>query len=1005
MNKTFLYSVLLVTSFAYGVDSQLNTLGPSLNNDNSFVKDSEMTKDEYTKGTHYNVKLGSKSRTKVLDSETGTSKIIDNSGNIVIRGQDNNLSEGYRNALHDAMWVDGLDGNKEFVGGLNKSLESSSFNQLSEAQKDAVRIAKEESLKLAKIEREKELDRKGHNQTNRESIFLKGLSSNAKGEGTASRFRQSKRNPNKDEFGKKYIDDTNSTEFYNNNFSYQPWTNNQSRVTDSKVNSLISAYNNVESMKDLMRSQTESTTIECFISRDLIEAYYCPMSDRNQILFPDFLNGGATIDDATHFSSSEAMSKCQESCSKRQGCRGLTLQSDTAKVFTFDKEIYPIMSQNQGEFTLDVSNVVQSSLLSFDIVIEGDESFNGDIEKLDKFLSDFNEALKVKYTVVNKESSGVVLPEAVTLLTTQKLDKSVIRVNVSIKRQSDRFILKIFKPYIYPVTVPQNQRVGESEFFDKINKISIKNIKMEYSSNKAFFCPGRQIITNASDCESSEILHINQNGQIFDVCLDNSHKIGDDINTGGFFEESACEASCSFREDCQTTYKHYSEIIKKKVYKTSIGCVNSDSNIGCKDEYCESLFSDPEIQPVSELTINSKDERVYTIKNFLATDIKRPKIDLVGEENVIEEEDFENVFQKEMKDAAYQNMINKQTFNRLKYKIGQMSPEQYAHVREQTEIGNQFRGLIRYKQDRIDDGNNYNVYAVVELESQYRLRYGQFFIPNASGLGNTILNAEVEPIMLLEKTYLIKKSDGSWKTFKKVFKDKIQKERKYKYCPDGDSFSATLSISESLTTQDINNHCYLQSEITWESLSDYRKEEFVKYYNHELKVFSSSENAEYFHSGKVDSSTEIKEYLITDSMERVLSNTNGVFIRDQITEDDGLSTTEQYSSLIPFNGFNRSQVYNYKLYLFTAERDISYKNIMEFKLNDKSLVYDHINRNQSRTVIKDDGTINNGIKAYLMGTSEKSSLILDLKPKFNEEGKRAFQFMFLYNERETSLIE
>ena len=70
----------------------------------SFVKDSTLTEDKYSRGVYYNVNLGTKTRTKEVDPETGLILLKDQNGNIIKAGQDNNLSEIYRDALNQSMY-------------------------------------------------------------------------------------------------------------------------------------------------------------------------------------------------------------------------------------------------------------------------------------------------------------------------------------------------------------------------------------------------------------------------------------------------------------------------------------------------------------------------------------------------------------------------------------------------------------------------------------------------------------------------------------------------------------------------------------------------------------------------------------------------------------------------------------------------------------------------------------------------------------------------------------
>ena len=992
MNKKIsglLLSLLLTSSIVYAktgnvpdapeADYTTSNSIPEQGDDNvSLVGDDPLNEDTFQRGDHYDINLGKQTIwTKVGDN--GQTYQVDKDGYIIVKEegetQEANLSTEYKK-------------NIKFMKADYKTTKA--YREGTEEERETIRQKHRAESKAAKIRKVEELERKNYSQKNNEALFIKGLQSAGKGGGIAGKMLNHKENETEAE--------ANVTNFYQQNYTSRPYHNSTLKLRESNAAILVEAYDKVDDIEAEAKAHLDATSIRCYISRDLIPQFYCPISGKQDIMYPDFSGG---TEGAKLLSSEEAEKKCNSDCRTKQLCKSKNILSNTEKEFTSlsGKKVYPTREQSTGIYELNVDDRVATRELKFTFTVHPSENFDGNATEFDYFLKNNGKKLKVKYGVLNRPTDPRLLPELIVNKPVQILDRSKIEITVPIFRQTDRLILQSYIPYVYAANVWSYQRQGEEEFLDKIGTVTLDDIKIKYNGDSLFYCPTRQFVPNLTKCDK-EVKNLTINSQLYNLCLDSEHMIGEDRNTGGFFTQESCENACYDVMPCKPTYKHYTDLSNKaELFKANVGCVEENTNIGCQDEVCLELFKREGLMPQEELVVQTDNVRVETVKNYKTTKESRPKIDIEGELSNLTESEYTDLFKKEMKDAAYKSMIENQTFNRIKYKIGEISPEQKGHIKTRTPLGTQIRARLKPASNKFDNEVAYSVYSVMKYQEFFPAKYGKYTRPGYDGNPSKVVDASKDVVIFKDEVYLIK-SNTNWLVFKQILTKYMKVNSPYIQCPaeqpkkyDGDPDDPKLSQEEK------DKGCYIQKKIDWIQLPSYQKDNNVKY-NEGLQRFesySTSEQAPYLIKEKFYSDRAIKEYDIVQSIEKVADETPGCMIRDQITEDLGISLTRVFDTTKPYVGANRGRIGNVEIYLFSGI-NLSYQHIIDNELTEENKIFDYINQTQSRKVIYNDGELENKIEPYILGVPEKSTLDVKIIPRLDEEHKRVFKFIFLFNE-------
>lgn len=990
MNKTLtkiLLSTLLLTSFTYGevgdvpdapVEDHQFTLPPVGQDEGTpLVGDDPLNEEEFERGDHYDINIG----VATIDKEIGVNGqeiLKDLDGNIIISPPDKatDLSTDY-------------EGNIKFM---QESYYKNTivYKNATVEEQEAMAADHKDKLAQAKEYKRTEMVRKEYNQANNEKLFLKGLQTAGKGGGVATQMLVHKEGETEAE--------ANVTNFYQQNYTSRPYHNSNLKLRESNAGILIEAYDKVDDIEAEAKAHLDAIAIRCYISRDLIPAFYCPISGQQDVKYPDFSGGS---ENARLLSSEEAEKTCNADCRTKQLCKAE--QVITNSLVPYDtlsgKKIYPSREQNLGLYSLPLDDTVSTKYLRFEVNIHPSENFDGNATEFDEYIRRNGTFLKYKYSLFNRPTDTRLLPEVIVNTPTLTLTQVKTKLTIPIFRQTDRLVLQTYQPYVYAADVWSYQKVGEEEFLANIGSVTLDLIEAEYNGDSLFFCPARQFVPNAQACPRG-VKQYTIGGQLYYICLDDEHMIGEDRNTGGFFTENACENACYTRMDCKPTYDHYTDLSNKvELFKAKVGCVQEDTNIGCQDDICEDLFRRTELIPQQELVIETDNVRTETVANYQLTDTPRPKIDIDAELGSLTESEYEEVFKKEMKDAAYKSMIEKQTFNRIKYPIGNVSPEQVAHIKTSTSRGTGIRGRLKPSSDKFDTGLEYSIYSVMRVEEIFPAIYGKYTRPGFDGNPSKVVDASEDVVIFKDISYLIKTTTG-WELFKQILFHSIKGISPYIMCPkeaaikyDGDPDDPQLSEEQKA------KGCYIMLKKEWIQLPSYQKDNNMKYNEalQRFETYATTESAPYFLKQELLSNSPIKEFDLAYSVEEVAETVPGCFIRDQITEDLGVSMTRVFDTGVAYNGQARGRIGNMQIYLFSG-RNLTYQYILDNSLEDKNEIFNYINQLQSPRYIENDGEIHNKIEPHILGLPDRSTLSVKITPNLDEEHKRVFKFIFLFNE-------
>lgn len=775
--------------------------------------------------------------------------------------------------------------------------------------------------------------------------------------------------------------DNNVSNFYKSHFGSSPDFANVKNIKDTNVGKIKKAYTFVKSLEQLAKSKLNSGVISCYISRKMIPSYYCPYPDMSHTLYPDYNNKEA---DPYKLSSVVAEKTCNDNCFKKRACiehkvidKKKIKNNQTIKIFPYNDE--------KTHITLTTSPLMQIDSLDYDIEIKPSKNFDGNMSKFNDWLS--NAGLKYR-TDLHKIDDRLSKDNQVIPLFTQeetKLKSNLIHKTYKISDVGKKWVFNFYKPYKRDTTEGYGNILNQ-KVLRNIDAITIKNITIHYTNNSVYFCPFKQLVDNKSECPNGKIQDINEKGSIFHVCVNPSHAIGPDPYTGGFYSEESCSNACYEYRDCKATYRQYAKMDNNLLFKAKVGCVDSDQNSGCSDDLCKSYFADYKKRPINEIVIQNDNTRVYTVKNKTVTGEMRPKIDYDKEINSVTT-DYKLTFQEEMKDEAYKNMIKNQSYDKIKYLIGETSPEKKAYIIVNNGDSKDLYGLLKPQSSQIDDNNYYNIYNVVKYEQTFKPAYGIYMVDGH------YIDATKQPIVFKDIGYLIKSTTG-YKLFKQVLYAKVKKKKKVLICKGSDGKWTDNVYNASNAVED---NCRVQTRIYWSNVPAYSIDRNVFY---DLKSdsflnYDTNTQANYFKAQKFTKNSLINKYLLMQDIYSTISDTSGALIHSQKEKDHGASTARIYKG--SYISAQRGYIANIWSYLFYSSSALSYKDIVDNYLTDNNIIWELANQHKYPKSIKEDGEIDNNIKAFISGDTTNTTVETDIAPGLKEEGKKVFKFIFLYD--------
>lgn len=852
---------------------------------------------------------------------------------------------------------------------------------------DEEKALRQEKITEAKATTKAELISKGMTPRKMEDMFIEGVNVDARG----TSFVNS-RSLNSGSL--EYEDGKEVADFYQNNYGAEQMINSVSNLNNA--GRLKEAFDMMDDFKAELNSKYASRDISCFISRQLVPKYYCPMVGRTETLFGGDFN----------VSEANAIEECGNNCKKEIECVPYKVLDSLDVDIRINNPfpVYPGWNSETSFLTAsDFSDKMQVKEISFEVKIEPSETWDGTEEEFEAFLEDTRP--KFRFSLIKSSPATGNPPLLMIDRQILKLRGSYSVFTIPVTSTTENLVLKFYEPYI-----TDNKAVAEyidAPKWAKIGSIDIDNVKAEYRSMDMFFCPFAQLVNTEAECggQGGEgLIQVNTGTQILNICTDSDHKIGPDRKLGGFYSQESCNQNCIEGQDCLPTYQHYSDFENEDIFKVEVACVDDPDNTACTVAKCEEFIRqdglEDGVRPINEWVIYNDHHRKQTIANkILSTDVIRPKFDLDTELNA--SVPYDEMFQSEMKDHAFNYMLTNESYNRIEYRIGEQSPRKFSY---KTQLINGVQTLalnLKPESNIIDDNSDYNLYVVMELDQLYKPVAGAFVI---EGQSVQVDRDDTSGLQFRDKTYAIRTnaSSNKWKTFKKVEFTNYKKVYDVKRCAADENGNGRTDEERPIHYWDdviIPDNCIIERVNTW-PFTPHLNIDRNAFYDSSADTFATydanSEMAEVFVRQKFSSDIVENYYQVSDFIHKEIEEIPGGLIRNQESLNHDLSFKKIYNSEYgptKMRGF----VYNYKFYAFYDKNNLSYNEIIE-KLVPENAFYEKVNPGAYRSSIDHDGEINNNIKPFILGSKEISTVNVEISPFLQEEGQRVFKFLFLHDD-------
>lgn len=702
------------------------------------------------------------------------------------------------------------------------------------------------------------------------------------------------------------------------------------------------AINTVEGFYAKARSLVANLkTIECYVSRRLVNSYYCPLPGMEN----SFFKGGAIKD-----KKEDAKKECEKLCSVPVSCIPKEMNKDTLKEATIALEL------DNNEHTLampiDINMSLEYVSLSFDALYQYDNEIqvnspDYDPVEAEKALKKTTHKIRVSVTYIDVQGIERKLIDATEF--------NINDIHKEMKLYFPTFHSSSLRVHLY---APYELDKEGKELFDEKLKLTFQNYAAKYVDNKWWFCPETNFVANAATC-SGEIKLVQIGASIRNICVTEEGRSREPVY-GAYYTQDECEYACKNTADCVPTYRHLSNFdpynVPVSLSNVEVGCVDNPSNTSCTKELCMEFFNEDSL-PISEKSWTNDDKVVLTVNNGIpSSKYIRPRIDLEGELSSNDDEAAKKaVAINEMSEITYQNMLREGT-----YDISQKTLNENIHFKNGYDItinSSRVKSLIwkmRPNSFDIGDGKSYYVYALFDYQS--------VFDPVAS----TYLNNDGTMSPWMDRTYIIKTPLGS-----KVIR-RIENYARY------DFGNPDLNITGS-----------------WVKVDSMQKDQFEIFNSIGFSAIDPNSQAEYLSHQEFKPDKNWEEYILYNSIES-LSLTPGVLFHTQNLRNNGTFMNRIFDAPIDQN--LSSRFYGVDVYGVYSETPLTYKEIFDtVNANAKEhLVYSTSSKTNKE--VRSDGEYNlDSVKMFVSGKPENMAVRANFQPKAREEGKKAFIFMLLFD--------
>jgi hypothetical protein len=493
-------------------------------------------------------------------------------------------------------------------------------------------------------------------------------------------------------------------------------------------------------------------------------------------------------------------------------------------------------------------------------------------------------------------------------------------------------------------------------YADEIDtEVTISNISLNYKGG-AYICSHLQDLStkNAGDfaylCPSGKIKTLTKGYKTYRVCEDYG-TVGDNMD-GTYSTKNEANSVCKKNYTCRLDMNLINTAVLQNFRE---GCIQGQSN--CDEDTCKNLRLNGSFI-LHENVFDAGVKPIPTIVNGTQLrGVKRPRILLR------EDLSFQQRTAEELKDEAYKNMLDGQTYKVSSFTIGDNTEESSAYnigiSNSGSYVGSARRGLFWY------------------------------FKPAAYTVNNGLMNFySVFDVIVEKKVYT---AEGNVDRIKdRIFYIKLDKDSN-----NLKAFARMKDWAKNVVTEDGDGNVEDYSNYVLETNT--LKYQFFNSALQKWQTHSSSIQAEYFDQAEIE--LQEKPFLrikINSNLGDLFYTFNGVARR---IERNGPIETRYYTGDFDGSGELVLKVTNYN---FTKEpsETVSYADIVRM-IEEKEIepVYDSLEFGGMAKEVRDDaGNINSDIQLYLYGHKEQKTGFARIFPKKEDIGKSGFIYLFAVEE-------
>ncbi len=690
-------------------------------------------------------------------------------------------------------------------------------------------------------------------------------------------------------------------------------------------------------------------TIQCYVTRKLVNSFYCPLPSKNQSYFV----GGSYAD-----SQSADLRKCNNLCRVPEKCLYKKMYKPLNSNIATNK---PINQETTIKFSTDSDMMARDLQLNFTATYQYDSNISVTSKKYNPKIadSDLNSTrdhfmnINLAYLDPTSNTYKVVFSHyRIKFFHTQA--KAMLYFSGI---PSHRFKLTLYKPYLQD----NNSSIVSATKL----KVNLKLAQINYVDNKYWFCPATQFVTSKSACPGT-LKIIGIGSQTYSVCVTQSG-LAREPKYGAYYTQSSCSDKCFISAKCVPTYRqinNLSTVTNNDSYSdVVVGCTKAPFNTSCTKALCMKLFQE-DTMPIKERTWTANGTSKYTVLNGAPVPHTiRPRFDInqaISANGNAKARAIANI--KEMSEISYHNMINNHNYDVSSYEIGQDIPRELAYGNEA--IGGYSNAIylkLRPNSYAINNGIKYNVYLLFKISSNFHPDSGAYTGPN-----NTIITGAADSrFLIMDQAYVLKTPNG----FQTIARTN---NAKFYVC----------------TNPNANINDLSSCKHGWVTISSYVHTYDNMYSERGPLAYNLNSFAPVSYKAIFTNQNSYTPFMAFNSLNSIAS-TKGVLFNHQSTNSNTLQRI--YSGAITNTGSRLYQITGYAIY--SAHR-LTYKELLN-DFTSKNKFYSSY-QSMSKTIDDSSASQLNNIKMFIGGTPNNISVLNYFKPTTAEENKRSFIYMLLY---------